>query len=292
MRAATEETYRERILRVQMFVQENLARAVDVAELASVANFSPHHFHRVFRGMVGEPLHGYVRRLRLERAAQLLKRTDESVVQVALSVGYEAHESFTRAFSATFGCSPSAFREAKSQAAAGVDAGDAERDLNPIAGSGGAALDVSVESLDEMPVVFVRHVGAYDEVGPAWAKVFALAGAAGLLGPTMQFFGVPHDDPDVTPRERLRYDACIRTRPGVMPSGELGVAMIPGGEYATVRHIGPYSELGGVYLRLCSEWFPRSGRDPGFSPALEFYRNHPDRVPPEELITDIFMPLA
>ena len=58
--------YRQRILRVQMHIQDNLDADLSLDRLARIAHFSPYHFHRVFRGVVDEGVHEYVRRLRLE----------------------------------------------------------------------------------------------------------------------------------------------------------------------------------------------------------------------------------
>ena len=79
---------------------------------AAVAHFSPYHFHRIFRGMVGESVKEHVRRLlRLERSAQRLRDSNDAILEIALDAGYESHESFTRAFRAMFGESPSEFRD-------------------------------------------------------------------------------------------------------------------------------------------------------------------------------------
>ncbi|HEX4589292.1 MAG TPA: AraC family transcriptional regulator, partial [Gemmataceae bacterium] len=81
MRADTERTYKQRILRVLVHIQQHLDEVLELEDLAGVAHFSPYHFHRVFRGMVGESVMEHVRRLRLERAAHRLKFTDEPVTR-------------------------------------------------------------------------------------------------------------------------------------------------------------------------------------------------------------------
>jgi len=63
-----------------------------------------------FRAFFGETPHQFVIRLRLERAADRLRRTDYSVTDVALAVGFESPAHFSRAFKTRFGCSPRAYR--------------------------------------------------------------------------------------------------------------------------------------------------------------------------------------
>jgi AraC family transcriptional regulator len=95
---STAQSYQERILRVLVYIQTHLDDPLPLDEMASVACFSPYHFHlhRIFRGMVGEPVKEHVRRLRLERAAGRLKFSTHPVTEVAFDAGYESHEAFTR----------------------------------------------------------------------------------------------------------------------------------------------------------------------------------------------------
>lgn len=66
MKAETRQSYKERILRVLVHIQGHLDEVMPLDKLARVAHFSPYHFHRIFRGMVGESVKQHVRRLRLE----------------------------------------------------------------------------------------------------------------------------------------------------------------------------------------------------------------------------------
>ncbi|MHC4992157.1 MAG: helix-turn-helix domain-containing protein, partial [Planctomycetota bacterium] len=122
MKPTTQSDYTQRILRVLVHIQQNLDAALPLEDLAAVASFSPFHFHRVFRGMVGETVMQYVRRLRLERAAMRLKHTEQPVTTIAFEAGYEAHEAFTRAFHRAFGRSPSSFRAEGHAGPARIDA--------------------------------------------------------------------------------------------------------------------------------------------------------------------------
>ena len=68
----TRKEYARRINAALDFIDRNIGDDVSLAKLASVACFSPYHFHRIFSSFVGEPPAEYVRRLRLEKAAILL----------------------------------------------------------------------------------------------------------------------------------------------------------------------------------------------------------------------------
>jgi AraC family transcriptional regulator len=293
MRDSTEKLYAERLLRVLVFIQQHLDEELPLEALARVAHFSPYHFHRIFRGMVGESLKEHIRRLRLERAAQRLKHTDRSVLEIALEAGFQTHEAFTRAFRTLLGCSPSQFRSDSNAALAahGIHyQGDVETTAVSLI-SGDGEMDVKIEHLDPLRVAFVRHIGPYHEVGKAWETLCTQLGKEGLLGPDSRFVGVCYDDPEVTAPEKIRYDACVTVDENFEPQGEVGVQTLPGGAFAVVTHIGPYDRLNQTYAELFGRWLPSSGRELRSEPSLEFYLNDPESTEPEDLLTDIYAPL-
>jgi AraC family transcriptional regulator len=222
-----------------------------------------------------------VRRLRLERAAGRLRDSADPITDIAFDAGYQTHESFTRAFRAMFGEAPSGFRDNRREFRAQAWA---PRQHEPLA--------VRTERFGLTRLVFFRHIGPYDEVGKAWQKLYAWAGRNGLLGPAAETLGVVHDDPEITPPERLRYDAALVVNERVRPTGEAGIEELLPGEYAVAVHKGPYQTLNDTYSRLCGEWLPSSGREARSAPAFEVYRNSPFDTAPDELLTEIYIPLV
>ncbi len=234
MTYATDLGYRQRILQVQLFIQEHLEEDLPLDRLARVAHFSPYHFHRVFKALVGEGVHEYVRRLRLEAAAVTLKTTEHPIIQIALGAGYETHEAFTRAFRQMFGVSPSQFRAGEHP----LYIPNKESAMTAEA----IARDVRIETLPPRRIAFIRHVGPYDTAGPTFGRLMAWAGQRSLFGPGTLVLGVCHDDPDVTQPRRsastaaspwttewppgVRW-ACRRWRAGSMPSSRTA-ARTPG----------------------------------------------------------------
>src|SRR5215469_15420102 len=156
----TQQTYRQRILRVQLFITEHLDEDLGLDRLARVAHFSPFHFHRVFKALVGEGVSEHVRRLRLERAAGLLKMTDRPVTQVAFEASYGTHEAFTRAFRQMFGVSPSQYRAGQRGAAS-----PSTPDLleEPTMTTTASTPEVHIRTIQSLRVAFMRHLGPYRE---------------------------------------------------------------------------------------------------------------------------------
>src|SRR5580765_1341285 len=93
-------------------VQGNLDGELSLEALARQFGYSPFHFHRLFSNAVGETPKQHVHRLRLERAAYKLAITSEPVFEIALAVGFNNHETFSRAFKRSFGYTPKDYREA------------------------------------------------------------------------------------------------------------------------------------------------------------------------------------
>jgi AraC family transcriptional regulator len=298
MKTATQHDYEERLLRVLVHIQTHLDDPLDMEELASLAHFSPFHFHRVFRGMVGEPVMEHVRRLRLERAAYQLKTTDDSVTRIAQDAGYSAHEAFTRAFRSMFDESPTGFRDSRGQ-------DRTNRPSAPVhfAPDGGLTafepirsdmetMCVRIERAPTTRVAFMRHVGPYDQVGATWQKFMGWAFPRGLFGPNGKILAIVHDDPEITPPEKLRYDVCITVDERFQPESSVGVQDIVGGEYAIVEHRGPYDRLGATYAALMGQWMPANDREPARAPFVEVYLNNPQQTAEKDLRTEIHAPLA
>jgi AraC family transcriptional regulator len=291
MKPSTEQDYHERIVRTLVFIQEHLDDNPELDQIAAVAAFSRFHFARVFRALVGETLKEYTRRLRLERAARTLKRRDQPITQLALEAGFETHESFTRAFAAMFGLPPSAYRAAHKLAPDAVSGTHIDDVTGYHPPNYGDVPPPEVTDLAPMRVVFLRHVGPYSQVGATWGRLFGWAGMRGLLGPSVKMLGIVHDDPDVTPDGKIRYDAAIAVSRPVAPEGEFGAMELAGGRYAVATHRGPYAGLGHAYQRVYGAWLPGSGYELRDEPAFEQYVNTPQNASPIDLLTLLCIPI-
>ncbi len=295
MKQSTLLFYKERMLKVLVQIQEQVDAPLPLEKLAMLAGLAPHHFHHVFTGMLGESLAAHIRRLRLERAASRLKLSRMPVIQIALEAGYDSHEAFSRAFRTTFGLAPRVFRRRHSPVGEAPARSGVHYQENRCPANFAAArkekMNVTIKQIPAMRVAFMRHTGPYLTVGETWEKLMMFCGKEGLMGGETQCIGICHDDPAVTPPEKIRYDACVTVDAGFQPAGEVAVQTIAGGEYAVTTHFGSYNRLGETYARLLGQWLPRSGRHLGTTPCFEVYLNSPESAEPEDLLTDVYAPL-
>ncbi len=295
LKETTKKDYSERMLKVLQFIQQHLDDQISLEKLAQVACFSPYHFHRIFSGMIGESVKGHIRRLRLERAASRLKFGKRPVTQLAFEAGYEAHEAFTRAFSEMFNTSPLEYRRSY-QKFSGINNGshnytdDNLQQFNQFHLENNI-MKVEITEMETMMVAYTKHVGPYNECGKAWEKLCTWAGPRGLLRPNSKFIGLCYDDPEITSSEKIRYDACISIDEKIEVEGEIGLQTIDSGSYAMTTHLGPYEELSKTYAQLCGQWVPQNGYEIASKPSIEIYLNSPEDTEPEDLITDIHVPL-
>lgn len=96
----------ESINRVLNHIEDNLEKDLSSETLASVACSSQYHFMRAFSMLTGKGLGEYIKERRLTVAGKTLVTTSEKIVDIALKLGYETPESFSKAFKRFHGITP------------------------------------------------------------------------------------------------------------------------------------------------------------------------------------------
>jgi AraC family transcriptional regulator len=270
--------YPERIQRVVAYLDEHLDETLSLETLAGVAHFSPYHFHRTYRAVLGETVNDTVRRLRLYRSAIDLLDRELSIDRVARRAGYASQAAFTRAFRAEYGEPPARYRGERRNV-------ELEQTSDP------TIYRVEMIVLPRLRVAAIQHRGDYQLASKAFERLMAVAATTGLFAPTTRTFGVFYDDPLSVPQDELRSMACITVPDAWAPSAELGEAHIEGGRYAKIVHTGPYSELRTAYDWLYQTWLQQSSEEPRNLPCVEEYLNNPRQVAAKDLETAVMMPL-
>ena len=274
-------TYEDRLLRVLDHIAENPAGDLSLDALADVAAMSRFHWHRVFHAMTGETAAQAVRIIRLHRAAVWLVQSDLSLEEIAEKAGYGSPRSLARAFAIQYGCSPAAFRKNGEMIALRLRTHRGETHVFPI--------DIT----DQPPrrVAAVAHTGPYPEIGGAFEKLSAIISVRGLWPAVRGGVAVYYDDPAAVEAQALRSHAgFVLDEAAAMPAG-LDEVRLAAGPAAVLHFKGPYAGLEAAYSYLYGTWLAQSGREPADAPVYEVYLNGPSDVPPDELLTEIVVPL-
>ncbi|HEY4372625.1 MAG TPA: GyrI-like domain-containing protein [Burkholderiales bacterium] len=287
--------YARRMHAVQAHIDAHIDQPLELPALAEVAHFSTFHFHRLFSAWMGETLGEYLRRRRLEVAAQrLIAQPESAVLEIALGVGFGSAEAFARAFKARFGCTATEWREQQRgrrlQARENSNPGQAFRNPDQASGTANGEHEASpipaenfmkVSIVDRQPVriAYMRHTGPYGQgVADFWQQQFApWMMHNNLMGEPR--YGIAHDDPAITAPEKCRYDACVEIPTDFTVGGGALVITLPGGKYACTAYYGNGADIGVPWQALLRDWLPQSGMQLDNRPFLEYYprgaRYHP-----------------
>jgi AraC family transcriptional regulator len=312
--------YIARINRTIDYIERHLDRELTLEELARTANFSKYHFHRIFQAMVGETLGRFIRRVRLEKAAnRLIQNPRTSVIEIALDCGFSGSASFAKAFKELFGMSAGQWRAAKTNnrklgkpnGNLGKHLGKAGKDTTAatfyierhtptqiwrINMEAAGMEKIEVKEMPELHVAYVRHTGPYKKNAALFEALFGQictwAGPRDLLGrPEARMLAVYHDDPNITEEEKLRVSVGVSVPEGTAVDGEVGAMTLPGGRFAVGRFVIAGDGFEAAWKQIMGEWLPQSGYQPDDRLCYELYPEDPKKHPEGKFTVDICVPV-
>jgi len=267
--------YAQRIDRVIDHLRGNLHRQVKLEELAKVACFSKFHFHRIFSAVSGETLNNFTNRLRLEKAARLLRYSNKSLTDIALDCGFSSSATFSRAFRCGYDTSPSEFRksgEIKKSKICKELFDDRDYDVPMTAEEKRAAFPVRLIDVPERQVAYIRVTNAFeaDRVLAALKTMIEWAKSRGFFSQGI-LFGMTVDDPHVTPKHLYRYEVCLASSfPFTCVKGMSKLKM-PAMRYAVTRVSGDMRKVATAWDYIYRNWLIHSAYEPEHAPALEVF---------------------
>ena len=98
------------IEKIKSFVDINIAHPITISHVSDALGISKSHLSRIIKAELGMTLTEYIHRKRVERAQELLKKTDKTIGDIAYITGFADANYFARVFKKLVGCSPSSYR--------------------------------------------------------------------------------------------------------------------------------------------------------------------------------------
>lgn len=280
------------------YIEDHLDQDLDVDQIARVAAFSRWHFQIVFSSAVGETLKVYIRKRRLAQSLLALK-SEERILDIALSCGFESQESFSRAFKNQFGMTPGEFRKKDqyefmilrkpkitmaylNHLYEGVNMEPIIKEMSQFFVVGIAGRFVSILSKEKNNHIVIPKLWDHFLVQKDKIKLKSTDYDLGIclpLGP----------DEKNHPDECLYIAGTMVTQLTNIPEGMTG-REIPHGTYAVFTHKGSLAQLDHTMNYIYGAWLPKSGKKLREAPDLELYdhRFNPESVQSE---FDIYIPI-
>ena len=100
----------ERMERMLEYIARNYREDLKLEDVASEFNFNYHYLSAYFNQQMQEGFSGYLNRVRIEKACELLEENALSIAQISSEVGYSEHSYFCRVFKKITGKTPSVWR--------------------------------------------------------------------------------------------------------------------------------------------------------------------------------------
>ena len=280
-----------RINDVLYFIHQDISHELSAKQLASIAAYSEQHFHRLFKSVVGESVHQYILRTRMEFAAnQLMFATNSTVLEIATKSGFSSVSSFSRAFKAIFALPPGKWRSSARQ----------QQDKPYLADKEIAACYQRLSHMEpprcelvERPqrhVAYVRHQGYDRSIRNAWLTLKAWANI--YQRDFSQQFGLHHSNPACVELSKCRYVACLAIDAPILRRGMVNSLTIPAGLHAVFKLQGRYGELLPQISNILEHWLPASGFKMLSTPAYVHYRKNQFLADDETFDLDFCLPVS
>jgi len=251
---------------VLFYIHGDIGKNFLVDELATLVATSSFHFNRIFKETTGESLHAYIKRVKLEHAANLLLfNPDATITHIMHEVGFVSNASFSQAFKENFGVTPTKWRE--------VDKANENRDFS----FAHKPLHVKISFMPSFDVAYVRHKGYDRSIKTAWLKLQAWALRQGIEFKEQTMIGLHHSNPRFVESSQCHYVACLElpAKKKFYRSGEIGVMRIPQTFCAVFSLQGVYGDLKKFMDVIYHEWLPKSDYEKASLPSFAVYRqNH------------------
>lgn len=283
-----ETEYRERINKVIKAITRDPGSVWTTQSMAGLAGISTFHFHRIFRALTGETMFAFLQRRRLLRSIELMHEGAFTLTEIALECGFDSGSSLSRAFRKHLHCSPTQYLKERKPPL-----------LPPTRPHASLYSSVSVETRKsrDRRALFVERRGLIDQnfnqAATAAFRVLTSEIKRANAWPVMQErFGMCPDEAEMVPDSMARYQAAFFYDGSVSRmSDEVQNITVAAGNWAVTLHEGSYETLWQSWNRLYRDWLPISGCVPRDASPFEIYLNDRRTTAPQELRTEIWIPI-
>ena len=284
-------TQLDRYKKLLSFIDENFKEDINIQKVEEICHYSYRNINRIFEALHNETIGKYIKRIRLEKAAQYLKYSDIGVSDIAYEVGFEDRAAFSKAFKNKYKISPSSFRNTSEASLETL-----QQSLLPLEGEEREPLQFEIEFLPDFECLFLEYRGHYEDaqsIEQTWEELGAYASKKGILSDNSILLTEIIDDNEISDSIHSRYNfSLILEQPlSFKPEGLFRTKTHRQQKYVKFTYKGSDQNSAEFYKKIYAFWMHDVGLELIDLPSLEFYPNYEENLPEEELITEIYIPV-
>ena len=280
-----------RINEVISCIHRDISADLSAKKLAALASYSEQHFHRLFKTVTGEGVHQYIRRTRLEAAAnQLMFSTERNIQTIAEACGFISLSSFSRAFKSVYGVTPGEWRSGGNPRDTYDSLNDPEINAAFQRIQSKILPKPNIVILAPRKVAYVRHKGYGRSISDAWQvlRTWAMSEQRSM---DIQL-GLHHSNPALVPLDQCRYVACVEIDKPIVRRGHVNSVTIPGGPHAAFAIKGQYGDLLPYIHKILEQWLPASPFTAKITPAFAVYHKNQFLSQDDDFELTFFLPIS
>lgn len=312
-KSRTKTAYEKQIFLVQDYISTHMNQDLNLEKIAQISDFSPFHFHRLFKAITGETLYDFIQRTRLEKACSMLSSNpDMKLISIAMNCGFSTPSSFAKAFRQHYNMSPSEYRKCnsihnsnpgKEKSKNGTLKGKYGKECNSSIGyisdkeivhiyNRRKKMNVKIEEIPGYRIAYMRQIGPYGSGNiQLMQRLKKWAVTRDLLNESSVIFGIAHDNPEMTPPIKCRYDCCIAIPDDYELESIINERKLHGGKYAVLPVEHTAEAIGKAWNDIFSIWLPDSGYQIDDRPFFERYKGLSKEVKIEPVACEICIPV-
>ncbi len=149
--------------------------------------------------------------------------------------------------------------------------------------------EFEIRPTTEQPTAAIRMTRPVTQIGPAMGEAFPKIYHA-VISAGIEPAGMPLARYFDFGEEETTFECAIPVAEAFRPTDEVQASSVGGGEAAFCIHVGPYETIGQTWGRVMA-WVAEQGRVPA-GPTWEVYVDDPQDVEPDQLKTELYVPLA
>ncbi len=298
-----EKDYISRINLALKYIDNNLDFELSLESLSKMALYSPFHFHRIFKALVGETLHAYIIRKRIEKTASvLLHKRHISITELSLQYGFNSNASFTRAFKRFYGISPSEFRKENPDKFSKISTVESKNgqeiqvfekyicNINNHLNWIKMHANIEIKEVPELKFASMTHFGVHG-VENVFDRLLKWAKSKDLMkNPGTKMARIFHDSFKITDPNKVRMSICLLTNEPFIVKGEINAGIIK----KSKSIVGHFEIAPDDFEKSWSSlfiWMNENGYKKAEEHPFEIYHNDFRENPEKKCIVDLHIPI-